>query len=100
VPWSTSTRRQSLPPDWAKRRAALLKANPTCTCPGCPSCTGRPCTAPSTDADHLGHPDDHDDLGAKCQACHGHRTQGQATAARRALYARAKHRPERHPGLL
>ena len=85
VPWKGSTRRSSLPPDWESRRRAALERDPICTCPGCRSCSipGVECERPSTEADHVGHRTDHDQLAGRCTSCHQHRTNRQATRARR-----------------
>lgn len=39
---------------WQKlRRAILDRDGHRCTCDGCPRCTGRPCSRPATDVDHI-----------------------------------------------
>lgn len=76
-PWADSDRRATLPPDWPRRRANTLRRDPICTLnlPGC--------TTISTEADHAGDRDDHDNLRGACASCHRKRTLQQAAEGRR-----------------
>ena len=90
-----SRRTSPLPPNWRSIRAAILKRDPTCRLRT--HCDG----APSTEVDHIGHPDDHTpgSLRGVCRRCHASRTGKQAASARSTKYDRR--RPvERHPGLI
>lgn len=60
-----------LPPDWPKRRAAILERDPICTTDGC--------SRLSQHVDHtipraLGGSDEPDNLKGKCNRCHGRKT--------------------------
>jgi 5-methylcytosine-specific restriction endonuclease McrA len=60
-----------LPPDWKKRRAAILERDPICTEPDCGEL--------STDVDHtvpraFGGSDEPDNLKGKCKTHHGRKT--------------------------
>lgn len=89
--WTSSTRRQRLPPNWATTRARILtRDRHTC----------HVCHQPgATEVDHLVAGDDHRDtnLAAICRSCHrakssaeGHTARGQGPARKRP--------PEQHPG--
>ncbi len=97
APWQGSDRRQRLPPDWAKRRAAVLRRDGN-------RCTwtlrsGRRCTHPATDVDHIVAGDDHslENLRSLCEQHHDRKTAGEGNAARHR--ASRKRDPEPHPGL-
>lgn len=95
--WANSNRRRRLPPRWEPDfRAPTLRRDPTCTCPGCTSCTPNGCTRPSTDADHTGARDDHTQLAGKCNPCHQRKTITEREAAR----PRRQRPPEQHPGII
>lgn len=96
--WHTSRRRESLPRDWAKRRAACIRnAGGICEHR---SRDGIRCTRVATDADHRTHRDNHDDLQALCSLHHKRKTQREAKAAQHAKYTAARRRPpEQHPGI-
>lgn len=96
-------------------RAAILKRDPFCTCPGCPRCTAATspnthyglhvptsihCLRASTDADHIvrGAGDGMNNGRGLCKACHADRTSQQALAAR-GLGPLRRRPAERHPGL-
>lgn len=95
--WETrSARRQTLPPDWAARRARQLRADGyQCQLRG-PRCIGR-----ATEVDHYAGPEDHDALRSACTPCHGARsaTQGGVASgsARRSRAASRTRTPEPHP---
>lgn len=92
--WHGSTRRRTLPPDWARRRSAVLDRDPICRCDGCPLCrppdAGR-CDRPSTQADHIDGRLDHNltNLRGICDPCHVHRSSSQGGRARAAAHGRA-----------
>lgn len=75
VPWAGSTRRKTLPPGWRRIQRRILERDPTCTVCG---------DAPSTDAHHIGHRDDHRDhmLRGVCRRCHLKITAREASLAR------------------
>lgn len=101
TPWAGSTRRATLPPDWAgrKRRRHQLD-NWTCVDCGWHDPTGR-----TLDCDHTGDRDDHRiaSLRTRCNeranGCHRRRTQRQAAEARAARPSRRRADPP-HPGLI
>jgi 5-methylcytosine-specific restriction protein A len=95
--WQGSNRRQRLPADWNQRRAATLRRDPICRCPGCARCTTHGCSRPSTDADHRIAGDNHDDLIGKCSECHRLKSSREGHAARSRFPV--KRPPERHPGM-
>lgn len=79
--WTTSTRRQQLPPGWPRLRATILdRDRHTCTTPGC--------GAPATEVDHIdGHNNDPANLRSLCTPHHIEHTTTQATTARARLAA-------------
>lgn len=93
--WHTSTRASRLPKDWAKRRKAVLEAQPTCMICG---------VRPSTVADHIEPMTDNHELDALqgvCDPCHRQKTAREAAAFRAAApQPKRKRPPEAHPGLL
>lgn len=99
--WANSDRRARLPADWPKRQRACLRRDPVCTCrgelDGCRLHLGRPCSSPSTEADHLVRGDDHspENLGGKCHPCHERKT-----IAERLKLAPRRRPPEPHPGMI
>ena len=97
--WTTSTRRDRLPPDWwAIRQRVKRRANGQCEATHhAPGCTGT-----GTDADHITPGDNHalDNLQWLSTACHRAKTAAE-TAARNQARAAQRRRPhERHPGAL
>lgn len=83
--WDNSTRASRLPPDWAKRVAAIKRRDQgQCTCSGCDHCTGTPCRAPGRDVDHIKPGDDHQlaNLQLLCRWCHDLKTRHEGTRAR------------------
>jgi 5-methylcytosine-specific restriction endonuclease McrA len=90
--WSGSDRRATLPKDWPKIRAQVLKRDGH-------ACVN--CGEPANQVDHVGDRMDHSpgNLASLCFLCHQRKTASQSVAARRRLAA-AKYRPqEKHPGL-
>jgi 5-methylcytosine-specific restriction protein A len=91
-----SGRQHRLPPDWLRRRAAVLRRDRGL-------CTLRldGCTVQATDVDHVGDSGDHAlaNLRAVCRKCHDKRTAQQGAGARAVRYRR-KREPEPHPGML
>jgi 5-methylcytosine-specific restriction endonuclease McrA len=90
--WRDSDRRRTLPADWAKTRAMVLKRD-----------GGRcvRCGAPANQVDHIGRRDNHmlENLQSLCATCHQRKTSAQAVSARR-LKAGGRFRPrESHPGI-
>lgn len=91
VTWE-GKRRATLPSDWRKIRARILRRDPLCRL-ALDVCTGR-----STEVDHIGDPGDHRpaNLRGVCSECHKRRTAQQAADAK----PTTKRPTERHPGLL
>ena len=75
VAWAGSTRRSRLPPDWERRRRAVLARDELCNV-----CRN----AISTEVDHIEAGDNHDldNLQGICAPCHQRKTQAEAAAAR------------------
>lgn len=93
---SESRRRKELPPDWGKRRKAVLARDKECVF----------CGRPATDVDHIDPRGGHEleNLRALCHHCHMSRTQRQSAQSRKKgmwqTKRQAPHRPpRRHPGL-
>lgn len=98
MPWSTSDRRQRLPKDWPKRRAAVRRR----ACGRCEgvSLHGEPrwhdtdCDGIGTECDHVKRGDDHSlgNLQWLSTPCHKAKTKAEGPTRKRPT--------ERHPGLL
>lgn len=96
--WAGSTRRATLPPNWAAIRRIVLERDGH-------RCVelmrnGSRCRDKANQVDHIGDPDDHTpgNLRSLCQWHHDRKSSQQGNAARTRLTSR---RPaERHPGLL
>ena len=76
IPWAGSNRTKQLSSrPWERKRQAILARDPICTV-----CHN----ALSTEAHHLGNPNDHrlEQLAGICSPCHKLETQKQAAAAR------------------
>jgi 5-methylcytosine-specific restriction enzyme A len=101
--WAGSTRRQTLPPDWAALRRQILERDGyRCTWELLP---GIRCNAPATDVDHIdGHRNDPDNLRSLCMPHHRSRSSsqgGMASGAQAKRRAQLRYRPaEQHPGLV
>lgn len=92
MPWSTSDRRATLPPDWsAIRRRVLARDRHTC----------QTCGSRATEVDHIADRNQHAlaNLQSLCAGCHRRKTLAEAQTARAAIRAKAKHPTELHPGL-
>lgn len=89
--WASSNRRATLPSDWRRIRARILRRDPTCQL----RLDG--CTNTSTEVDHIGSADDHREhmLRGVCHPCHAKRTQDQAQAAK----PKRLRATEPHPGV-
>jgi 5-methylcytosine-specific restriction protein A len=86
-----------LPPNWQSDiRPRILTRDPRC------QLRTHCWSAPSTEVDHIGDPNDHTDnnLRGVCTTCHGHRTGQQGNAAMQAKRPTARRTPPRHPGIL
>lgn len=96
-------RRTPLPPNWGTIRSAVLARDPICMWGLLPDDGARypACADDSTEADHMGDPNNHD-MGALRGLCHSHhfkRSHSQAVAASariRSVSARRRP-PEPHP---
>ena len=90
----TSWRTAPRPKGWKRIRGGILRRDPICVL-----CH----MAASTDADHIGDPNDHSDANLRglCGPCHRERTSAQAVAVRmRNAAANSRTRmPPKHPGL-
>jgi len=92
---SNSNRRAELPPNWESLRTQVLRdSNYECRM-GWQGCLTR-----ATEVDHIRRGNDHSisNLRAACSACHSKKSSREGLAQRRALQARRKRPPERHPG--
>lgn len=95
APWETSTRKERLPPDWARRRQRIwIRDRGLCQMP---APNGGLCGAPARDVDHRTPGDNHNEtnLWCLCGPHHDEKTQNEAQAAR----VHMKRPPETHPGL-
>lgn len=99
--WKGSTRRATLPREFFRNRAAVLRDAGY----RCQIRTPDICTGAANQADHVGDRLDHrrENLRAACPDCHQHRSSqqgGQAYAERARARVRARKRPpEPHPGM-
>lgn len=97
--WGGSTRRETLPHDWAARRRHVLRRDDHRCQIRDPGCVGH-----ARDVDHINSRDDHrtENLRSACPACHGTRSGRQGgTSSGQVRRARADARyrtPEPHPG--
>lgn len=93
--WSSSNRKQDLPPDWEERRSRVLRRDNW-------SCQIRSegCVSHATDVDHIRRGSDHSDsnLRAACSRCHDRKSSAEGHARRRELKALRSRPVERHPG--
>lgn len=95
--WTTSKRKEELPPNWQTlRREAKRRAKGQCE----DTRNGKRCTRKGRDLHHTNR-DNHtlDTMQWLCRPCHNRHTNRQAKAAQHARYIEAKKRPlEAHPG--
>lgn len=95
--WSSSNRRQELPPDWEEnyRLPTLREAKGMCQI-RLPGCLGK-----ATEVDHIRRGNDHSrgNRRAACSFCHGKKSSAEGVAQRRKLKALKKRPAERHPGI-
>jgi 5-methylcytosine-specific restriction enzyme A len=91
-----------LPPNWGVIRAAVIARDPVCRWGSLDSDMAEPgrCPDRSTDADHIGDPNDHslEVLRGLCQRHHQVRTGRQGAAGRVAVQRTRKRPQEPHPG--
>jgi len=96
--WEGSDRLDTLPPDWAARRAAVWdRDGGLCRWPD--SASGV-CGAPGSDVDHIDDRDNHDltNLQVLCSWHHNRKSSRQGNAAR---WQHRDRRPtESHPGMI
>lgn len=104
--WRGSTRRQTLPPDWPKIRAIVLKRDGYRCRHERADGLGR-CVETATDVDHVGDRHDHrpENLESKCEFHHLRKSSAEGNAARKVLTvtrrrALEKRGPESHPGII
>ncbi len=114
MPWNTSQRKATLPPDWAaRRRACLANANGRCqarTDDGqgwewpTPMWIGPDdrCIQTATDADHRVDRLNHavENLQALCKTHHSQKTRTESAAGRALMRKKLRLPDERPPGLL
>lgn len=100
--WSTSNRRASLPPNWARtvrriKRRDGYRCTTTFT-------TGARCTQPGTDVDHiipasLGGSDEDDNLSLLCSWCHARKSAAEGGRASGRARVQSARPPSTHPAL-
>lgn len=94
--WATSTRRSRLPSDWPWRvEQTKQRAGGLCEAEE----HEQDCDGNGSECDHHERGDDHSltNLRWLNHWCHQAKTQREAAAARRALYAKARRQPEQRP---
>jgi len=102
--WQNSTRRDRLPPDWAKVRKRILRRDRS-KCQWRKT-SGQLCLQPANQVDHRNPGDDHSDenLQSLCEWHHGKKSGGEGGRASQAQRAQARNKLRRptevHPGLL
>lgn len=102
--WQGSTRKETLPPDWKKRREERFRLDGY-QCTATNAVTGERCDGPAEECDHHGDRLDHsiDNLRSLCSWHHGRKSAAQGLIAKANRLRRADskfRRDERHPGLL
>lgn len=97
--WRGSTRRATLPPDWARIRVQVLRRDGG-RCQHVRYDTGRLCAAPANQVDHVGSRYDHapGNLQALCEYHHQQKSSSQGGSA--AAGRRAKQGKQKHPGII
>lgn len=80
-PWSGTTRRRRLPPDWDTRRTTVLERDDYRCQLAYPSI----CITYANEVDHIQHGDDHrlTNLQAACHPCHAHKSAIEGNTAMR-----------------
>jgi hypothetical protein len=98
--WKGSTRRATLPPNWATVIRPAVLARDGYRCMHIRDDDTR-CPERATDVDHLGDRDDHrlENLAAKCGWHHRRKSGTQGARAANARRLPRKRPPEPHPGL-
>ncbi|MCI2958231.1 hypothetical protein MN032_11030 [Agromyces atrinae] len=99
--WEGSDRKETLPPDWEKRRLRVLRRD-RYRCQHVRYDTGRKCAAFANQVDHINDREDHDErnLQSLCEWHHLRKSGSQGgTAAAEARQAREASSKPRHPGL-
>ena len=98
----TGRRSSPLPPNWGQIRAVVLQRDPICRWGSIESDMANPglCPNRSTDADHIGNPNDHrpEALRGLCTNHHATRTGRQGSAGKAAVMRTRKRPKEQHPG--
>lgn len=102
--WEGSTRKESLPADWPRRRRAVFQRDGW-RCTYVDPQTRDRCRGPAEECDHIGDRLNHDpsNLRSMCSYHHGKKSGGQGGVARAKKLAQAKRkfrRDEDHPGSL
>ena len=91
-----------MPPNWPQIRAAVIARDPICRWGSLDEDMAEPgrCPNRSTDADHIGDPNNHDPgmLRGLCTNHHATRTGRQGAAGRIAVQRTRKRPQEPHPG--
>ena len=99
---SSSRRTFRLPPNWGQIRAFVLQRDPICRWGSIEEDMANPglCPNRSTDADHIGDPNDHSPgaLRGLCTNHHATRTGRQGAAGKAAVMRTRKRPKEQHPG--
>lgn len=101
--WSSSNRRQELPPDWdAIRRKRFRDDDYRCRWE---NVYGERCNGPAEECDHIVPGNDHsqDNLQSLCSFHHGQKSGAEGAAARSAIWRKNNQkfrRTEDHPGAL
>lgn len=96
--WSTSNRSAQLPPNWREiREAVKARAGGRCE----RIVNGIRCPHLGRECDHARDRNDHrpDACEWLCTPCHRDKTQAEAAAGRRAVWAKARRPRPVHPGL-
>lgn len=96
-----STRRETLPSDWAQRRMAVFRRDGF-ACQHIRYDTEKKCGKPATDCDHIGDRNDHSlgNLRALCDYHHSQRTAQQGGNAASAARRRKQPQKQKHPGII
>ena len=100
--WSTSNRRDQLPPGWGKIRARILQRDGH-QCTHTRYDTGARCSEVATEVDHIVPGNDHSDtnLRALCRYHHGQKSSREGAAGRARVYRPSRRRPaDDHPAAI